>query len=146
MQQTVVETATSRSQVRRPNPCTTPPSQSWAKDAERRCNSKQNCGSAAAGNVRVPHSDVSPSATFIGAETRQQLIVLPATRWRRWRAANPFSAGPPSSRRRYSHPSYSLLSTPLRWFRDVMVTKTALAAVLYTKLFLNFQYASVILN
>ena len=45
----------------------------------------------------APHTDVSPSAMFSEAETRQQLIVLPATRRRRWRAVNPFSAGPPSS-------------------------------------------------
>ena len=40
---------------------------------------------------------MSPSAMFTGPETRQQLIVLPATRRRRSRAANPFSAGRPSS-------------------------------------------------
>ena len=37
------------------------------------------------------------SGMFSGAETRQQLIVLPATRRRWWHAANPFSAGPPST-------------------------------------------------
>jgi len=40
---------------------------------------------------------MSPSAMFVGAETRLQLIVLPATRPCQWRAENPFSAGPPSS-------------------------------------------------
>jgi len=60
--------------------------------------SSWNCGAAAAErNSHASYTDVSPSDTFIGAETLQQLIVLPATRRRRRRAANPFSAGPPSA-------------------------------------------------